>query len=340
MPAMLITIDCEGDNLWSRPRIVTTHNARYLFWFQSLCERYGMRPTYLVNYEMALSEVFQEFAAGVLHREAAEIGMHLHAWNSPPFSPLTPDDHYYQPYLFEYPSSVMRAKVGYLTKFLEDTFQTRVVSHRAGRWGLDHRYARMLVDHGFNVDCSVTPHVSWRNTPGDPRREGGPDFTDFHHQAYFLDLDDISRAGSSPLLEVPISIVDCPERRCAGVRKAASLCDLALRVLNHFCPPVCWLQPNGRNRRDLFYVIEHAKQDRRDYLQLTLHSSELMPGCSPAFPTRLSIARLQDDLEAVFATIQGHWLPATLREYHRRVITTRVAMPMAAAPFGSGVPGR
>jgi hypothetical protein len=40
-PAFLITIDTEGDNLWSRPRTITTRNAHSLPRFQALCEKYG-----------------------------------------------------------------------------------------------------------------------------------------------------------------------------------------------------------------------------------------------------------------------------------------------------------
>ena len=83
-PSFLITIDTEGDDQWSRRGEVTTENARFLPRFQELCERYGLKPTYLTNYEMAKSPAFQPFGREVLRRGTAEIGMHLHAWNSPP----------------------------------------------------------------------------------------------------------------------------------------------------------------------------------------------------------------------------------------------------------------
>ena len=67
-PAFLISIDTEGDDLWSVPEEVTTENARYLPRFQSLCERHGLKPTWLTNYEMAESPAFGEFAHDVLRR--------------------------------------------------------------------------------------------------------------------------------------------------------------------------------------------------------------------------------------------------------------------------------
>jgi len=141
--AFIITIDAEGDNLWARPRQITTRNARYLPRFQALCERFRFKPVYLANYEMALSSTFVEFARDVVARDAGEIGMHLHAWNSPPLEPLTRDDFHYQPYLIEFPEPVMREKIKTVTGLLEERLDQPMISHRAGRWAFDARYAAM-----------------------------------------------------------------------------------------------------------------------------------------------------------------------------------------------------
>src|SRR5262245_40060365 len=132
--AFLITIDTEGDNIWASPRDIKTRNACFLPRFQQLCERYSLKPTYLVNYEMAKSEACVEFGRDVLKRKAGEIGMHLHAWNTPPIQPLTDDDFQYKPYLIEFPESALRAKIQYMTETIEDTFGSKPRSHRAGRW--------------------------------------------------------------------------------------------------------------------------------------------------------------------------------------------------------------
>ena len=163
----LITIDTEGDNVWSKPRIITTRNAAFLPRFQTLCERYGLTPTWLVDYDMARDPVFAEFGRDVIARGAGEIGMHLHAWRTPPGHPLTSTDHEFMPFLIEYPESVLRAKVDFLTDLLETTFGVKIVSHRAGRWAFNDTYARALARRGFRVDCSVTPGVDWSDTLGD-----------------------------------------------------------------------------------------------------------------------------------------------------------------------------
>ena len=121
--------------------------------------------------------------------------MHLHAWNSPPLVPLTRDDYTFQPYLTEYPDDTMTEKVKVMTDTLESTFGTKMVSHRAGRWGLDTRYVKILIEAGYRVDCSVTPHRDWRSTLGDPAGNGGPDYRGFPEQAYFIDPSAIDRPG-------------------------------------------------------------------------------------------------------------------------------------------------
>src|SRR5262249_44897944 len=122
----IVTIDTEGDDIWSKPRDITTRNAAYLPRFQSLCERFGFKPVYLTNYEMAMSDAFVEFGRDVIARGAGEIGMHLHAWNSPPIVPLTGDDFHFQPYLIEYPADVMREKIRTMTRLLENRFDRTI----------------------------------------------------------------------------------------------------------------------------------------------------------------------------------------------------------------------
>src|ERR1043165_7078717 len=203
----LITIDTEGDNLWSSPRQVTTRNARFLPRFQALCEAHGLKPTYLTDYHMAHCPAFREFGRAVLRRQTAEIGMHLHAWDTPPLEPLTTDDLAHQPYLMEYPTHLIRAKIHVMTDLLEEVFDHQMVSHRAGRWGFNETYAHILAEHGYRVDCSVTPHKSWASQMGDPDGAGGSDYSGFPDHAYFLDLDDIQRPGQSTLLEVPLTVM-------------------------------------------------------------------------------------------------------------------------------------
>jgi len=317
-PAFLITVDAEGDDLWSRPRRVTTRNAEYLPRFQSLCERFGMKPSYLTTFEMARSPAYREFARDVVRRGQGEVGMHLHAWSSPPLVPLTPDDARCQPYLTEYPETVMRAKIRCLTEVLEETFQTPILSHRGGRWGFDRRYARLLIEHGYRVDSSVTPHVSWESMPGDPQGSGGPDYRGFPDRPYFLDLDDLSRPGSSVLLEVPMTTQRIEMETGSGFRGTA---------VPHL---VRWLRPNGRNRDTLLRLTSEALARGRSCVVLMLHSSELMPGGSPILPGAEEIDSLYRDLEILLEECRSSFRGSTLGEFRNSLgsaLTSSVAAP-------------
>ena len=321
-PAFLVTVDTEGDNLWAKPRAVTTRNAEYLPRFQSLCERYGLRPAYLANWEMANAPAFRAFGADVLARGAGEVGMHLHAWNSPPLVPLTGDDDAHAPYLVEYPEPVLREKVRVMTAALEDAFGTKMLSHRAGRWSFDATYARALIGHGYRVDCSVTPHVSWRFCKGDPQRGGGTDYSRFPERAYFLDPVDIARPGASPLLELPVTIVRTRRYPAAveRVRRAISGSFYATIAMRRLFPHYLWLMPTGTNGAALLRVLDVALAEHRPYVEMAIHSSELMPGGSPALPDAAAIDRLYADIEALFAKARTHgFVGRTLSEYHDEV---------------------
>ena len=314
-PYFLITIDTEGDDIWSKPRTVSTRNADFLPRFQSLCESHGLKPTYLTNFEMANSNSFQEFGKEVLKRHAGEIGMHLHAWDTPPLIPLTDDDFFFQPYLTEYPEDIMRAKIAAMTTLLKETFGIRPVSHRAGRWSLNETYAAVLAELEYLVDCSVTPHVSWKRTSGNPEGDGGTDYSEFPDSAYFLDLTELSCAGDSTLLEVPITILAAAKPIANQVKNFP----LVGRVVRRFISPPRWLRPTGKNLQDMLSILREARLQKRSYVELVLHSSELMPGGSPTFTTEDHIEALYHDLHALFSEVQVAFAGATLKDYYYEV---------------------
>jgi hypothetical protein len=328
-PWFLITIDTEGDNVWSRPPRATTRNAEFLEPFQELCERHRLKPTWLANHEMIVSPVFRRFAGDVLARGTAEVGMHLHAWDSPPLIPLTSNDAAVQPYLVEYDDRVMQEKVHALTAMLEDQLGVKMLSHRAGRWSLDERYAEILLEEGYKVDSSVTPLVSWASQLGDPSRNGGADYTHFPKDPYWIDLDDVSCAGSSDLLEVPMTVVSS---RPVAIRRIIDFTDrlpdsleevrgLSHRVADRLAPSATWLRPNRRNAGQLRRVAERALEQGRLHVEFMLHSSELMPGGSPTFPDEESIGVLYGGLESLFKWAHSRFRAVTLAEFREEFAT-------------------
>jgi hypothetical protein len=310
----IITIDTEGDDLWSKPREITTRNAEYLPRFQSLCERFGFKPVYLTNYEMAMSDAFVEFGRDVLARGAGEIGMHLHAWNSPPLVPLTSDDFHFQPFLIEYPDRVMNEKIRVVTRLLEDRFDQAIISHRSGRLAFDGRYAAMLLDEGYGVDCSVSPGLDWRSTLGDPDGKGGTDYRAFPDRPYFFSPSDISAPAAGGMLEVPMTIRSSGVyRRAPWVYQTPLLRQTTNRLispaLNHVCP-------TESNLRGMLRAARGARAEGAAHVEFTLHSSELMPAGSPSFRNAMDIERLYEDLEILFEELFTWCRGMTLKEFH------------------------
>lgn len=317
-PGFIITIDTEGDNLWARPEKVTTNNAKYLPRFQELCEKYRLKPTYLTNYEMANSSRFQEFGKDIIKRNSGEIGMHLHAWDMPPSFELTNDDSHFHPYLIEYPEKIIREKIKFMTDMLENIFQKKMVSHRAGRWSFNKTYAGILVEHGYKIDCSVTPLVSWQEQLGDPNRNGGTDYSKFPSEPYYINMSDISLSGNSPLLELPMSIFKLSPPFINMLRNVFRKIVPVRKLINYFYEEVTWLRPKTDNLRHIKKVLDHAIRNNIQYIEFMLHSSELMPGGSPSFKTEKSISMLYDNMERLFDAALNSFEGCTMLEFYNQ----------------------
>ena len=316
----IITIDTEGDNQWSEAgrRNITTENAKHLPRFQSLCEEYGFKPTYLTSYEMLESAFFIDFARVCLKKAACEIGVHPHAWNCPPQYDLTGDDPRYAPYLMEYPKDIIVQKTRSLKEALENEFETHVVSHRSGRWAISRDYVQALDSLQFKVDCSVTPHFSWVKRQGDPKGHGGTDFTGFPSKPYFIDLDDISRPGGSQLLEIPMTI--SKSYRLMFERFFDFLMKGSVResVRSLVDSRMTWFRPGITSAKQLLKITKSCSDAGDDYVMLMLHSSEFMPGANPFSVSVEDVDRLFVDIEAVFDALHlMNVTPVTCGEYYR-----------------------
>ncbi|MDC8772076.1 polysaccharide deacetylase family protein [Roseateles albus] len=307
----IITIDTEGDNLWGKPALAGVENARYLPRFQALCDEFEFKPTYLTNYEMARSAEFVALGREAIARGGAEIGCHIHAWDSPPEHIITKADHLHHPFLIEYPDKVIAEKLAFQTRLLEDTFGVKMLSHRAGRWAFDERYALALLNEGYLVDCSVTPGVSWRAIKGNPDGSGGTDYTNFPEEAYFIDTLDISKPGSSRLLEVPMTTRQswC-KKKIPWVYKLRGF----RSVVGRRYPEVSWLRPQRGNREQMLALVE-AEASRAGHLEFMIHSSEFMPGGSPYFINQVEVDQMMADVRQVFELVSQTHRGFTLSEF-------------------------
>jgi len=294
---VLLSVDTEEDN-WSRARSgVTVDNIRELPGFQARCEKLGLRPTYFTTWEVASVP----WAAGILRDLAAggraEVGAHLHPWNTPP------RDEEFVPrnsMTKNLPPPLQCAKLASLTRAIEQGTGVRPTSFRAGRYGLGRETTRALIDQGYRVDSSVTPWVSWADV------DDGADFVGAPLSMYALDgtTDPREAVAGGPLVEVPLScgytrwpfersarfhgaLTGGPLRRLRLAGVAARL-GLLQRVM---------LSPEISSPRDALRLARLLVSHGVSHLHLTLHSPTLRPGLSP-------FARSRADVERLFAWLE------------------------------------
>ncbi len=319
---VVLTVDTEADNQWDRSRTeLSTDNLEFIPRFQTLCNRYGLKPTYLCTWEVvadARFETLRRFQDAAL----AEIGTHLHPWTTPPMS--DPQNGLDRAAFGAYPSELDPAlfaeKLRLLTERIAARTGIRPRSYRAGRWGFSAEHVPVLISLGYLVDCSVTPLVSWERTLG--ATKGGPDFRPAPAAPYLVDPSDVCRPGESKLLEVPVTILFTS----GMVTRSRRLQDLyfrhrrrlPVRALNkvHAIGPE-WFRPYPHvSSQRLRSVCVAAMKLGLPIVEMMFHSSELMPGGSPYNRDEAAVDRLYEKLEAVFGYLRDEGCRgATLTEF-------------------------
>jgi peptidoglycan/xylan/chitin deacetylase (PgdA/CDA1 family) len=309
----IITVDVEGDNLWkpvitsTGMREITVRNAEYIERFQLLCERYHFVPTYLVDYEMAEAQTFVEMAKQWLQEGKCEIGMHMHAWNTPPIFDLEYKRGSHNPYAGEYPHEIMWKKLKFMTNLIQKQFGVHPVSHRGGRWYIDPWYVYALQKLGYKADCSVTPGISWKQHIG--YRCFGNDYTKYPRRAYYMEGKKLYKAKGKGILEIPPTIMgySLNDKIRAMLKNPLAYKEVMSQKM--------WLRPNGKNLGDMLNIVAYAKKSKCDYLEFMIHSSELMPGGSPTFVNAHSIEKMYEHIENLFGNIEKTYKGITLGEY-------------------------
>ena len=303
----LITIDTEGDNLWNWKTgdEITTENTKYLPRFQNLCNEFDFKPVWLTNYEMAMDEQFVKFAKAEQEKGNCEVGVHLHAWNNPPFYNL-PKDNNAAPYLVEYPEDIMRQKFDTILKLLTDRFETRPVTHRAGRWTMNQIYYDILTENGIKYDCSVTSGIDWSICPGQTKGSKGSNYKKSPKIPYKV----FNSRNNTSIVEIPVNVKIIHDFKVSDIHSTRNFIGEALRFIKgrH-----CWLRPNGKNLEEMITFVDEIYYSDVPYAMFMLHSSELMPGGSPIFKNDEDIEKLYNDIKQLFFYIEKKFYGITIK---------------------------
>ncbi|MBI5818991.1 MAG: hypothetical protein HZA88_08375 [Verrucomicrobia bacterium] len=285
---LAVTIDVEEEGLFSgryETRGVSVKNVAELPRLDSIFREWNIAPTLLLAHSVASHEPHRDLLLKLKQQWNAEIGAHLHPWNTPPLQA----SHHPEPVSSELiPRELLDAKLHTLLQSIRQMGITPT-SFRMGRFNIGPRIFSLLEGAGILVDSSVAPMR---------RYHSGSDRLAAPADPYFPDDKDTLQPGRSNILEVPITILSIfPQlvfllEQLPAPKRWASWLAMNLGSLA--------AQPMWNGLKQLKAATRLHQRRGGQVLTLYFHSSELMPGGCPQHPTPQHVDRFLARLRNFF----------------------------------------
>ncbi|MGD9781044.1 MAG: hypothetical protein AB7V14_02705 [Kiritimatiellia bacterium] len=289
-----ISLDVEEDGLGCGryPRVPPgVANVAALERLEFVTRDFGIPLTLLATYPVIMDDVCLARLVRWRDQRDAEIGAHLHPWNTPPFPEGDAEGN-------GNPTPWDGEKMATLRAAIEQRTGRAPVSFRMGRFAVSERMFDDVQRAGFRRDASVVPFHATSGALAAYAVSPNP---------YRLRAE----TDSFPALwEIPLTTL--PVWPCAGRWMAAATTGLRRpwqaplqRVFQRIgvaglhpawfaLPVMCWA------------ARLHIARGGR-LLHVFMHSSDLMPGCTPAFPTEQSVQRQINRLAAFLRWLQRRY---------------------------------
>lgn len=227
----------------------------------------GICPVYLTDYPVIDSDAASDLIGRWLADGTADIGAHLHPWVNPPHEEVVSAANSFAGNL---PEALERAKLTSLCERMEERLGVRPTAYRAGRYGVGPNTARILIELGFRLDCSIRSRFDYSAA-------GGPDFTSMPVQPYRLD-------DEGSLIELPLSTAYVGGFRSLGasLHRWASVVPKAPAALARsglFARTP--LTPEGVTARQCVAAIDALLDCETPLLSFSFHSPTTEPGHTP-----------------------------------------------------------
>jgi hypothetical protein len=281
-PRFVVTVDTEEEFDWTAPfardRYGMTHISAVPK-FQELCDRYGVKPSYFVDYPVTQDAAAVEMLGGFAADRRAEIGVQLHPWVNPPFTETVST---INSYACNLPAELERDKLTQLYNAIVANIGPRPDCYRAGRYGAGPATPAILRDLGISIDSSVRARFDYS-------AHGGPDYSCHPVNAYWL-ID-------AELMELPLTTVFGGTARRYGdivfgrwfssdaARSALARSSMLERIA---------LTPEGIPIDKAIEGVDLALAEGVKILNFSFHSPSLAAGHTP-------YVRDQDDLDKLYA---------------------------------------
>jgi hypothetical protein len=290
-PILTVVIDTEEEFDWSAPfdpQATATTNLAFQPLAQAIFDRWGVVPTYVIDYPVAHSPEARAVLRPIFDDGRCEIGAHLHPWVTPPHGGPVDNRHSYPGNL---PREQEKQKLAALTREIEEGFGRRPTVYKAGRYGIGPATAGILTELDYRIDASVVPHTSFRQSEG-------PDFNGYPDQPF---------ETAAGLVALPLSVGFVGALASAG-RTIYPVVSGTLGMGLHL-PGICArmkllerlrLSPEGHSLNDLMRQTRAALSQGQRFFMLTYHSSSLLPGAT-------SYVRDEADREAFLSTLDRYF---------------------------------
>lgn len=282
---MVFSIDVEEEGLFSGRYAATAEgvgNVAHLRRLEFVSREFGVPLTLLCTWPVFNDPACRDELLRWREELGAEIGLHLHPWNTPPLSDdpgqaWTPSQ--------DISEAVLDAKLAELARIYRAATGVSATSFRMGRFDLGPKMRALLPRHGILVDGSVVP-VTWSRAlpeaflaPADP---------------YLLP---VGRGES--LTEAPVTMVPFSRGlRSLAWRLSGEMLLRRFHVLGAAGTIPPWFPLASMKLGAGLHLCRGGR-----VIHLFLHSSELMPGCTPHLPDEPSVTRLVAKTRAFL-----HWL--------------------------------
>lgn len=304
---LVISVDVEEEGLFSGKYHRTppgVSNVAALRHLEFIPREFGFPLTFLVTHQVARDPEACRLLAHWRERWGAELGAHLHPWNTPPYAPLP----YPEPVRFmNLPRDLLREKMVTLLTSLKNNLGVTPTSFRMGRFDLSNQVLALLPELGFKVDSSMVPLMP---------HLGGP-------ERLLLPSDPFPLPGleppvwEAPLTMVPIfasapSLVHRLSQAISG--RGGELLLWAFRFLGAPGTQPAWFPLASMQ----LAASLHRRRGGR-VINMFVHSSELHPGASPQFPTPAAVHRLLQKIRMFLTWLQrtGPVQGFTLSQLHQ-----------------------
>ncbi len=297
-PQLLVVVDTEEEFDWLRPfdrSRTSTASIPAQDRAHAIYDRYGVVPTYVMDYPVATSPVAARYLRRLVDAGRADFGTHCHPWVTPPFDEAVNKLNSFHGNL---PPELEAAKIRASTDAVAQAFGAAPRCFKAGRYGLGPKTFDTLIELGYTVDCSFVPHTSFSAI-------GGPDFYSTPEQPFYTD-------ATRRLLEVPLTVgysgalsalgrrlngfVDAPLAQ--GLRLPGILSRLGLMERAR-------LSPEGFDAATQCRLLRAMWAQGTRVFTLTYHSPSLAPGHTPYVPDEAALSRFLDCIATVLDCFQN-----------------------------------